>query len=144
MADGRRKTPSTAWRARLVIVVLAAVVGLVWNYGFGASRGSSATSFAAGDEVVTSCGSGMAVAYTTAFDAADSGYAVSGIELSHIPAGCQGHSLSVTLYDSSGTAIGSPAEVTLDSVGTSQSIAIDPDSNNLDAGEVSGISVVVS
>lgn len=144
MAARRRKTLSGAWRARLVVVVLAALVTVVCSYGFGASRGAGATGFAAGDEVITSCGSGMTVAYTTAFDVTDSGYAVSGIELSDIPAACQGQSLSLSFYDSSGAPIGSPVDATLNSVGTTQSIAIDPDSNNIDASNVSGISVVVS
>jgi hypothetical protein len=144
MAAGRRKTLFGAWKARLVIAALAAFVALVCNYGFGTSRGSSATGLAVGNKVIASCGNGMTFAYTTAFDGTDSSYAVSGIELSHIPAACRSQSLSATFYDSSGAVIGSGVDATLTSAGTTQSIAIALGSNNIDAKHVSGISVVVS
>lgn len=144
MAVPRRNTLSDAWRARLVIAALAALVAFVCTCGFGPSRGSSATGLAAGDEVVASCDSGMKVAYTTAFDPTDSGYAISGIELSNIPADCQSQRFSATFYASNGAPIGSAVDATLTSAGTTQSIAIAPDSNNIDASDVSGITVVVS
>jgi hypothetical protein len=129
---------------KLVIAALAACVASVWAYGFAASLGSSTTGLAAGSRVIASCGSGMTFAYTTAFDAADASYAVSGIELSNIPAGCRSKTLSATFYDSSGTPVGSAVGATLATAGTTQSIAVAQGANRIDAGQVSGVSVVVS
>lgn len=112
--------------------------------GFAASQGLSTTGLAAGSEVIASCGSGMTLAYTTAPSAAGSGYAVTGLELANIPAGCQSKSLSATFQDSSGAAVGSSIDVTLTAVGTTQSIAVSPSSNTIDADRVDGVSVVVS
>lgn len=113
-------------------------------YGFAASHRLGSTALAAGSEVIASCGSGMTLAYTTAYSAASSGYAVTGIELSNIPAGCQSKSLSATFQDSSGAAVGSAVGATLTAAGTAQSIVVVPGSNPIDAGRVSGVSVVVS
>lgn len=128
------------WKAKTVIAALAAFVA----YGFAASLGSSTTGLAAGSQVVASCGSGMTFAYKTTFEAGNSSYAVSGIELSNIPAGCRSKSLSATFYDSSDTPVGSAVGATLTAAGTTQSIAVAPGSNEIDAREVSGVSVVVS
>jgi hypothetical protein len=140
----RRRTILYGTRqAKLVVAALAALVAFVGAYAFAASLGSSTTGLAAGSEVIASCGSGMTFAYTTAFDGAASGYAVSGIELSNIPAGCRSKSLSATFYDSGGVPVGSAAGATLTASGTTQSIAIPQTSNTIDAGRVSGVSVVV-
>jgi hypothetical protein len=138
------KNPIRHVRTRLGIAALAAFAAFVCIYGFGPSRGSGAIGFAAGNKVITSCGSGMTFSYTTVFDAAHSNYAVGGIELSHIPAGCQSHRLSATFYDSSGAPIGSAVDATLAATGTTQTIALTPGSNTIDVSNVSGISVVVS
>jgi hypothetical protein len=135
----RARQPTT-----FVIAALAALAATAGGYGFAASLASSATGLAAGSRVIASCGSGMTVAYTTAFDAADSSYAVSGIELSNIPAGCRGEMLSATFYDDSGATVGSAVGATLTTAGTSQSIAIAQSSNRIDASLVGGVAVVVS
>ena len=129
---------------KLVVAALAAVAACLGAYGFAATLGSSTTGLWAGNQVVASCGSGMTFAYSTAFHAADSDYVVNGIKLSNIPAGCQRKSLSASFYDSNGTTVGSPVGATLPASDTSQSIAISPSSNAIEAGEVSGVSIVVS
>jgi hypothetical protein len=144
MAARRNEPVSRAGKVRLVAAALAVFAALVGMYGVGTSRGSGATGWAAGDKVIASCGLGMRVTYRTAFDESDGRYAVSGIELSHIPAGCQSQSASATFYDGSGAPIGSTVEATLPSAGSTQSIPILPSSNDIDAGHVNAIAVVVS
>jgi len=129
--------------AKLVVAALAAAVAGAGTYGFAATLGSSSAGLGAGSTVVASCGSGMRFAYTSAFSATDSGYVVSGIDISSIPAGCQNQTLSATFYDSSGATVGSAVATTLPASGTTQSITITPSSNTIDAGELSGVSVVV-
>lgn len=144
MAARRRKTPYGRWKAKLVVAALAALLAFAGTYGFAASLGSSTSGLAAGSTVIAPCGSGMRFAYTTAFDVASSSYAVSGIELSNIPAGCQSKSLSATFYDSSGRTVGWAVGATLTAAGTTQSIDVAQGSNTIDAGQVSGVSIVVS
>jgi len=94
--------------------------------------------------VITACGDGMTFAYTTAYNATSSGYMVNGVDLSNIPSGCRNKTLSATFYDHSGTTVGSAVAARLAGSGTSQSIAVAPSSNAIEAGEVDGVSVVVS
>jgi hypothetical protein len=128
----------------LVIAALAALAASAGAYGFAAFLPSTAAGLAAGSQVVASCGSGLRVTYTTAFVSAGSGYAVSGIELSDIPAGCLSRTLSATFYDDGGAPLGSAVGATLTTAGTTQSIAVDQSSNTIDARRVGGLSVVVS
>jgi len=144
VAAGRSKTLLGNGTAKLVVAVLAAVVVFAGAYGFAATLGSSTADLGAGSNVIASCGNGITLAYTAEFDADKSGYAVNGIELSNIPAGCQSKSLSATFYDSSGTTVGSAVGATLTASGTTQSIAITPSTNTIDADRVSGVSIVLS
>jgi hypothetical protein len=144
MAGRRRRALSVARRPRIAIAALAAFALFVCNYGLGASHGSGATVLAAGNQVIASCGSGMTFVYTTAFNVTDSSYAVSGIELSHIPGRCHNQSLSATFSDGNGAPLGPAVDATLTSAGTTQTIAIALKSTNIDASKVHGISVVVS
>jgi hypothetical protein len=125
--------------AKLVIVSLAALV----TYGFAATLGSGSAALDAGSKVIASCGNGMTFAYTSAYET-DSGYVVDGIDLSGIPAGCRNKTLSATFYDRRGATVGSTVGATLTASGSTQSIAIAPTTNTIDAGRVSGVSVVVS
>jgi len=67
---------------------------------------------------VSSCGSlsGITMTYTVVDDV------VTSISLASIPAGCNGGSLSLTLVNSSNTAIGSVSPVTVS--GTSQTVTV--------------------
>lgn len=136
----RNATPTM----KLVLAVLAAFIVFAAVEGFAASLGSSSGGFGANSKVISSCGTGLSFVYTTAFSTAISGYAVKGIDLSDIPAGCLGKSLSVTFYNSSTNASGSPVRATLPASGTTQSISIDPNTNTIDATKISGVAVVVS
>jgi len=130
--------------AKLLVAAFATVVTCAGTYGFAATLATGSTGLGAGSNVIEACGSGMSVAYTSAYDGADSGYVVNGIDLSGIPAGCQNKSLSATFYDSSGRSVGFTVSAALPASGTTESIAITPNSNTIDAAQVSGISVVVS
>jgi hypothetical protein len=144
VAARRRKTVHGTWTARVVFAALAAAAAFLGAYGFATTLGSSTTGLGAGSEVVASCGSGLTFAFTAAFSATNSEYVVDGIELSNIPAGCQRKSLSASFYDSNGTTVGSTVDATLTASGSTESIAIAPSSNTIDAGQVNGVSVVVS
>jgi hypothetical protein len=50
----------------------------------------------------------------------------------------------VTFYNGSNNAVGTAVSSTLPASGTTQSIAITPSSNTIDASVVSGVAVVVS
>jgi hypothetical protein len=139
----RRRTQHGTWTAKLVGAGLA-VAASVGAYAFATSQGLGNTGLAAGSQVIAACGSGMTLAYATSYSAAGSGYAVTGIELSNIPAGCRSESLSANFQDSGGAAVGSAVDATLTAAGTTQHIAVIPSSNPIDAGRVSGVSVVVS
>jgi hypothetical protein len=127
-----------------VLAAVAAAVVFAGTYGFAASLGISQSGLGAGNNVVAACGTGTTFAYTTAYYPGTDHYDVNGIDLSNIPTGCLSKSLSVTFYDSSDTAVGSEVSVTLPASGTTDSISIMPNSNAIDAGQVGGVSVVVS
>lgn len=127
-----------------VLSGLFAAIVFATVYGLAASLGASTGGLAAGSSPVASCGSGMTFAYTTAFYPGSSGYVVDGIDLSNIPSGCQGKSLSVTFYGSGTTPTGSPVDGRLPMTGTTERITVDPTANAIDAREISGVSVVVS
>jgi hypothetical protein len=128
----------------LLVAALAAVSAFAGAYGFASTLGFGTSGLGAGSTLVASCGSGLTFAYTTSFSPTGSGYVVDGIELSDIPAGCRSKSLSASFYDRSGATVGSPVGATLAASGTTQSIAVAPASDAIDASRVSGVSVVVS
>jgi hypothetical protein len=109
-----------------------------------ASQGSSTSGFGTDTKVIGSCGSGIAFADTTTYDSGIAGYAVNGINLSNIPAGCLHKSLSVTFYNDSKTPVGSTVTTSLPSTGTTESIPVTPSTNTIETSLVTGISVVVS
>ena len=123
---------------------LAAVVASITfggTSGFAASFGTTTGGFGAANKVVASCGTGMTFAYTAEFDPDISGYAVDAVELSHIPAGCLNETVSMTFLGTDDNAAGPAVSVSLPASGTTERIPI-PDT--IDAGQVHGVSVVVS
>jgi hypothetical protein len=94
--------------------------------------------------VVAACGTGMTFAYTAEFDPDLSAFAVDGIELSNIPAGCLDRTLSVTFLENGGNAADPAVSVSLPASGTSERIPIAVRPDTIDAGRVSGVSVVVT
>ena len=123
-------------------VAAAAVFGSV--YGFAASLGISTSGLGADNKVVASCGTGMTFAYTTSYYSTQPGYAVNGINLSAIPAGCLGKNLAVTFSDGTNAALGSQITATLPASGTTATVSITPSANDIDASKVANISVVVN
>lgn len=128
---------------RTLLAALLASITFAAIYGFAASLGSAATGLGAGARLVTSCGSGISLAYTTRFDPGISGYAVDGMNISNLPAGCLGKKLSVSFSNRSNGAEGTAISDILPASGTSQSIAIDPNSNTIAASQISDVSFVV-
>ena len=130
-------------RTKVVVAVVAAFVAFGGVQGFAASPGAGTGGLGATSRIVGSCGSGLTFGYGVTFDAGISGYAVDRLELSNIPAGCLGKTLTATFYDQS-SAEGLAVTATLPATGTTETISIDPSSNTIDAGRVGGVSVVVS
>jgi hypothetical protein len=135
---------SAAWARKLAVAAVAAGFAGGVSQGFAASLGTGTGGLGATSKIVGACGSGLTFGYTTTFDPGISGYAVNGIEVSNIPAGCLDKSLTATFYGSDANATGSAVSATLPTTGTTQTIPIDPSSNTIDAGQFSGVSVVVS
>jgi hypothetical protein len=129
---------------KLIVAAATAVVVFASVYGFAASLGISTSGLGADTKVVASCGTGLTFAYTTSYYSGVPGYAVNGINLSNIPSGCLSKSLSVTFYNGSNNAVGSAVTATLPASGTTQSIAITPSANTIDASAVTGVAVTVS
>lgn len=129
---------------RLAVAAVAACIVFEGVYGFAASVGMNTNGLGATSKMVASCGSGMTLLYTTTFDPEISGQAVNGIDLSNIPVGCLNKTLSVTFYDDHNDAVGSAVDAALPASGATQSLSIAPGANAIDAGRVSGVSIVVS
>ena len=140
MTAVQKTTPTT----KLVLAAVVASMAFAGVYAFATSLGNGSGGLGAGGNLVASCGNGMTFHYTTRFDPAIAGYAVSGIDLSHIPAGCLSKSLFVTFLTRSDGANGAAVMAALPSSGTVESIPIAPNADEIDVGRISGVSVVVS
>jgi hypothetical protein len=109
-------------------------------YGFAATLNVGTNQLSAGNATVASCqASGTPTGtYSVAYDPSISGYAVSGITVTGIDAGCNGKTLSATLTGSGGASLGT---ATGSISGTT--LALTP-AAHLDAKSVSGISVAIN
>jgi hypothetical protein len=130
--------------SKLVLATVTSVTVFGSVYGFAASLGVSTSGLGADNKVVASCGSGMTFAYTTSYYSGLPGYAVNGISLSNIPAGCLNKSLAVTFTDGSNAALGSQVTASLPATGTTSTVSITPSADDIDASKVANVSVVVS
>jgi hypothetical protein len=128
--------------ALLAVVVAALVYSIV--AGFASAVGAGTRGFGAGSEVVASCGSGMRFHYTTAFDATTSGYAVNGIELTNIPAGCRRKRVFVSFYGRASNLVGAAVEKTLPASGMADGISFRLGPDAVAPRRIAGVSVVVS
>jgi hypothetical protein len=126
---------------KMIVAGVAAFIVFASVYGFAASLGLSSSGLGAGSSVVSACGSGIQAAYTTAYASSISGYSVSQVNLSSLPAGCLSKSYKVQLTGAGGAAVGSEMSGTLPAAGSTASIAT---AGTPDASLVTGISVVVS
>jgi len=132
---------------RLSVAAGFAAIAALFSIGAGAaaSQGASSRGFGAETKVVSSCGTGMRFVYTTSYDSETRAYVIDAIVVSDIPATCLNRKLAVTFYDDAdGTAVGSPVTTILPSSGTTDVIPIDPRSNTVEAGLVSGVSVAIA
>lgn len=135
---------ATRLRPSLGLAIVAAVAVLSGGVAAAATLGTSSGGLSAGSEVIASCGAGMEFTYIAAYYAGERSYALNGIDLTNIPAGCLNKRLSATFYDSRGNSLGSRIIDTLPASGTAQSVSIDPTSNYIDTTLVSGVSVVIA
>jgi hypothetical protein len=123
--------------------VIAAVAGLVV---FGAALASASSlggvnsrALGSGATVVASCDTdGVALAYTTAYDAPTGTYRVSGVTVSGIAASCTGQNIQVSLRNAAGTSSVSTASAAV--AGTSATLAVSP---TFDAALVDSASVLI-
>jgi hypothetical protein len=135
-----RKIRNTTRATKLVLAAVVSCIVFAGVYGFAASLGLSSSGLGAGSSVVAACGSGIQAAYTTAYAAGIPGYAVSQVNLSAIPAGCQSKSYKIQLTGAGGAVVGAEMSGTLPAAATAN-IAT---SGNPDASLVTGVSVVIS
>jgi hypothetical protein len=135
-----RKFRHTTRTTKMVVAAVVASMAFAAVYGFAASLGMSSSGLGAGSSVVSSCGTGIQAAYTTAYAASIPGYSVSQVNLSSIPAACQSKSYKIQLTGAGGAALGAEMSGTLPATATAN-IAT---SGTPDASLVTGISVVVS
>jgi hypothetical protein len=136
-----RKIRYTTRTTKLVLAAVVASVVFAGVYGFAASLGLGSSDLTAGNAVVSSCGTGIQAAYSTAYSATLPGYSVTQVNLSSIPNGCLSKSYRVQLTGSGGATVGAEATGTLPASGTTYAV---PMTGNVDASAVTGISVVIS
>lgn len=125
-----------------IAIAAVAVIAYAGVHGFAASLGAGTGGMGAGDAIVTACGTGLSLAYSTT--PYGGGVAVDGIDLSNVPAGCLDKHLSVSFYDGRHDPLGSAVRATLPQDGTTASIPVSPSSNTIDAALIGGVAVVVS
>mgnify|MGYP003542207028 CR=1 FL=1 len=123
--------------------LIAITAGLAVTGGVFASAASlggvTSTNLGSSATVVASCDTdGVALAYTTAFDAPSGTYRVSAVTVSGIAAACSGQQIEVALRNSAGTTSVSTARTTVS--GTSQSLTVNP---TYDAAAVDSASVLI-
>jgi hypothetical protein len=135
-----RKIKNATGRTKLALAAIVAFIVFAGVYGFAASLGLTSSGLGAGNAVVASCGTGIQVAYTTAYASGIPGYSVSQVNLSSIPAACQSKSYKIQLTGAAGAAVGAEMSGTLPAAATAN-IAT---SGSPDASLVTGVSVVIS
>ena len=128
-------------RRKFLFAILAAITVFGGVYGFAASLGATTSGLGADSQVVTACGTGFQVSYTTAYNASTASYIVSQVNLASIPAGCNGKAYKIQLTGASGATVGTELTGSLPAApATTATIAT---SGNPDAKSVQGVSLVV-
>lgn len=126
-------------------LIIAGVVAITLGgaaFAFAANLPVTSTNLAAGSAAVLSCGDSVSVAYTTSYDAAITGYAVTKATVSGVTANCAGQKASLELTkDPSGTAL---------AASTSNPVTLAVGANDftmpadIAAGLVTGVSIVIA
>lgn len=125
-----RNTGGTTSRRRMRRVAL----GMLGVGGFGIAAASAAslgglTADGVGAEngAVAACDTdGVTISYTTAYDATAGLYKVSAVSVAGIAVGCNGKTLSVTLYDNANASLGAGSATI---AGTTQAVTMSPTAN---------------
>jgi hypothetical protein len=112
-----RKIRMARTATKVVIATAVALIAFGGVYGFAASLGITSSGLGAGSAVVSACGSGTTVSYTTAYTAAISGYSVSQVNLASIPAACLSKTYNIQLTGAAGATVGSAMSGTLPASG---------------------------
>ncbi|HJQ50647.1 MAG TPA: hypothetical protein VJ838_09055 [Gaiellaceae bacterium] len=136
-----RKIRMARTATKVIIATAVALVAFGGVYGFAASLGITTNGLGAGSAVVAACGTGTNVGYTTTYTAAITGYSVSQVNLTNIPAACNSKTYNIQLTGAAGATVGSAMTGTLPASGTTATIAT---TGNPDASLVTGVSVVFS
>ena len=121
--------------ATAAVVASAATIGTV-----------DSTDLAAGTSVVASCDSdGIAVSYTTAYDATLGGYRVSSVTLDGVADACVGQSVGITLKGAANVSLAAVGPSTPTYTGTADDNTADfAVSGSVSAVLVTGVAVVIS
>jgi hypothetical protein len=121
--------------ATAAVVASAATIGTV-----------DSTDLAAGTSVVAACDSdGVAVTYTTAYDAVLGGYKVSTVTLDGVADACIGQEASITLKGAANVSLASIAASVPTYTGTADDNTADfPVSGTVSAALATGVAVVIS
>ena len=113
--------------ATAAVVASAATLGTV-----------DSTDLGAGNSVIASCDTadGIGVSYTTSYGAGD--YKVASVTLDDLDAACVGQAVKITLYDDSGTSLGTASGTVVDDSDDFAVAALPV------AEDVEGVAVVIS
>jgi len=127
---------------RALVAILLALTIFAAVYGFAATLSAGATPLGAGNAAVATCQTaGTATgAYTIAYDSALGGYAVSGITVHNLAAGCATKTVAVTLTGAANAVISTVTGVVPAGGG---SLALSP-ATAVAAANVTGLSVAIS
>jgi hypothetical protein len=127
-------------RKRLVVAGAAAFVAFGAVVASAAGLGGiTSGSVGADTTVVASCDTdGVAVAYTTTYDATSRAYQVTGVTVSGVADGCSTQNLAVTLSNNAGTALANGSATV---AGNSVTVAL---SNSVDAKALRRVAVVIA
>jgi hypothetical protein len=128
---------------RKTLAIVSAVAAFAAVSASAASLGGlTGTSLGADATVVASCDTdGIAVAYTTSYNAGTSQYVVSAVNLSGVNAACNLKAANLTLADSAGTSLGS---ATVASLTVTTGAATIPVGGAVSAKAVTNLSLVIS
>src|SRR3954471_16966059 len=126
--------------------ILALVVGAVVfssAFGFAATLNVTGQSLGAGNAAVSSCATGVAAAYTVAYDSTIPGYKVSGVTVAGTLTSCASKNLVVDLVNGSNASIGQITHAITAGEATGGSVALTAPAG-VNAASVANVHAVIS